>query len=392
METVWVETREEFEALAAEWDEAVIASGSHNPFVLAEFLMTWWRHAAAGRALRIWTLRDRGQLVAGIPLCREPIWRRRTFVHIGGAAANLTHGFSLRPELHVVERLMEALAHRRDWNQLVLPRVLVTTALAAEAQQIAGRRQNRSIVCAVSAAGTNGLIDLTKGYEVVMAHLPSRLRRYLRRGAREAQRLGPLELQRVGGSEAVRRLFDEHRIYSTQSCATRNRRSAFEDDQQAQFFRDLVGRFEAKGRLEARKLSAGPTTLAISFAYRCGPGAKWILTSFNPTYASWRPGHLLIEALVREAIRQGDPVFDMYYGGELLYKRQWCTTHVPLVRVTLLCNTSLNRVWYGVEQQLRINPRLRCVVHSAQRLVGGIARSRKVQTIMGPREIEDSVL
>jgi hypothetical protein len=67
---------------------------------------------------------------------------------------------------------------------------------------------------------------------------------------------------------------------------------------------------------------------------------------------------MLIEALVREAVKKADGYFDMYYGGEMLYKRQWCNTTAPLRRVIISRDTVVNKSIIRMQEGIRSNERL----------------------------------
>jgi CelD/BcsL family acetyltransferase involved in cellulose biosynthesis len=372
LEARWLTSREEFCAIAPEWDELVRASGSDNPFALSDFIIAWSLHASRGRALRIWTLRREGRLVAGLPLCAERRGGRRTLAHVGDAAANLTHVVSLAPDPRYLDALFSSLGALPGWDRLVLDRVLQAGAFSDQLVQAScGRAAMR---LAMFPAGTNGLIDLAQGYEAVWRHLPERLRRYLRSGTRQAQSLGELTLRQISGRAQVQALFDRYCQLSIRSCRGRNRVSAFEDEATVRFFRELLERFDTKGYLDAQELAAGPCTLGISFGYRFGSGFKWILTAFNADVQRLRPGHLLLDALVKEAIRRGERSFDMFYGGEVQYKQQWCTTQMPLLRIEVARDTAVNRVAGSLERAVRANPSVLAAVRTVRDLA--LARGR----------------
>jgi CelD/BcsL family acetyltransferase involved in cellulose biosynthesis len=166
------------------------------------------------------------------------------------------------------------------------------------------------------------------------------------------------------GTSEVRALFREHVGLSIRSFEGRKRVSGFHDETWTGFFGELLETFEARGWLDAHCLTAGTSTLGISFGYRLGKGFQWILTSFNPDFAELRPGHLLIDALVKEAIQLGDPFFDMFYGGEQLYKRQWCTEQIPLRRITIHRDKTVTKLLYLAEERF---------------ITGGVKRSRMLK-------------
>jgi hypothetical protein len=68
-----VETPAAFDALRDEWNAAACASVDANVFLTWEWLRTWWRHFAEGRAdahLHVVVLRDDDGIVAAAPLYR----------------------------------------------------------------------------------------------------------------------------------------------------------------------------------------------------------------------------------------------------------------------------------------------------------------------------------
>ncbi|GAG15277.1 unnamed protein product, partial [marine sediment metagenome] len=181
----------------------------------------------------------------------------------------------------------------------------------------------------------------------------------------EINNIGKLKLQRIHGSAGVKSLFQEYKNFSVKTFKERGDISAFEDTKRCQFYKEVLLAFDNKSRLDAHKLSVGHHTLGISFGYRFGKGFKWILTTFNPDFYKLRPGHLLIEALINEAIRNEDPFFDMYYGGEVFYKQQWHPQMIPLKRIEICRNNIFNKSISLTRNALRSN---KIVMESARKL------------------------
>src|SRR5262249_7982458 len=66
-----------FMTLREEWRELLAASGADCIFLTWEWLYAWWNHLAAGRQLRLITVRAEGRLVGLLPLSvSPPHWRR----------------------------------------------------------------------------------------------------------------------------------------------------------------------------------------------------------------------------------------------------------------------------------------------------------------------------
>lgn len=361
MEYRWITEINRFKEISAEWDKALMACGEDNPFLLSDFIVTWWKYYFPNRKLRIFVAYDNGLVVSGIPLYITRKGIRNILGHVGGHTANLTHYFSLKEQFKFINNLLSYLKEDKEWDIFVLERVLESTPIISQCRSL----NVKGLRCDIVNAGFDGLIDLTKGYDFVRNNLSERLRRYLESGKKKALLMGELKLNKISAGESVQKIFSEFRQMSIKSFRARGTFSAFEDNNYSDFFSELFETFHKNGRLDAHRLSAGDKTLAISFGYRFESGFKWVLTAFNPRFRELRPGHILIDRLIQEAITNRDPYFDMYYGGESFYKQQWCNKMLPLKKVTVYHDNLLNRFYINLENLLRSN---RLLMSSAKKI------------------------
>ena len=371
----WIEEIEDFIPLARQWDDALKRSGEENPFLLSDFILTWWKHSGRGKKLMILALYEEERLIGGVPLCLQKDIFRRTLSYIGGNAANLTHFLSVDPEEDLLARLFTALDERDDWDILKLDRVIADAPFLRRSKLPEVVDPERYVL-RMRDAGLDGRIDLSHGYEGVLKSIDRRLNKYIRKGKLEAEKLGELRLQEVTGPAEVKNLFEEFKKMSAVSFAARGEASAFLNDSYAAFFKEILITFDRKNMLDADKLIAGKEILGISFGYRFGRDFKWILTAYNHRFGYLRPGHLLIDALVKKAAERGDRLFDMYYGGEKFYKMQWCDSSVPLVKLEILKNKPLNVFLSRIEDSARSRKGLVDLLRKARGLVTRAAKRR----------------
>ena len=372
----WIEDIKEFRNIAREWDEAISLSGEDNPFLLSDFILTWWKYYYKDKELLIYAVYDKGRIIAGIPLCMLKKGLRKTIVYPGGPAANVTHFFTADKELNIVDHLLLSLGQKKDWDNIILERVLSIHPLIGQLEKCAVSGPDKFGI-AIHETGMNGIIDLKGGYDTATENLGKRLRRYLRTCKEKAGEIGELRLEKIESPAGVSQLFTEYRTLSVDSFRMRKGVSAFEDDNYSNFFGELFEVFGKKGMLDAHRLTAGKETLGISFGYRFCKGFKWVLTAFNPLHQKLRPGHLLIDALVREAIKNGDAYFDMYYGGELFYKQEWCNKMIPIKRIQIYRNNPFNKFLAWAEKGLRSNAFVMDSAKKARNLVRGIRYEKK---------------
>lgn len=373
MEYRWITDINQFKSMQAQWDDALLASGEDNPFLLSDFILTWWKYYFYKRRLMVFAVYEHGNIISGIPLYIVRKGARNIIKYVGGAAANLTHSFSLQSEFNLPELLLYALKNDTQWDILILERILGHNSIISQLGQSAASSSNRSVLnCKIYDAGFNGIIDLSKGYRFVLDNLPERLYRYVQSAKAKINKSGQLKLERIRDTNNIRELFSEYRQMSIRSFEMRDNRSAFLDDTYSDFFSELFEVFDSKGILDAHRLTASDKTLAISFGYRFGKGFKWILTAFNPDFYKFKPGYLLIDALLKEAAGNADPYFDMFYGGELFYKRQWCNKMIPLKKAVVYRSSFLNSSFVWLENSLITHRLVRHTAKGIQKVINGI--------------------
>ena len=330
----WIEDIEKFKEIAGKWDKALADSGSYNPFLLSDFILTWWKYFGEEKKLAILAVFDDGKIAAGLPLyIRHGGFKEgfaRILGYIGGSAASyteplITSGFSFLPVLE------DALSASEDWDILLLPDIRQENGFLPEC--LAGVKKKYTIKAEQNTF--NWAIDLSRGKEAYLSTVSKKLRRDLKSKRRLVEKeLGKIELREIEGEDGANRLFDIYTSFSVKAFEARKRKSTFESGRYSSFYRDFLSCMARSRRLDAHALYAGGNILAVSFAYKFGKGFNWTLTGFNYDYKYFRPGYLLIEELIDYAILRGEVYFN-WYGYERFYKEQWCDLKTPLLRITV---------------------------------------------------------
>lgn len=337
MDYRWIERIEEFRSIAKEWDDALIESGNHNPFLLSDFILTWWKYYHENLALRVVIARQDGAMVGGLPLYLRRESARYGFArvlrYVGGVAANYTEPLYRNRDVGIWSAIQGALSERSDWDALELSDIRADSRILAEYSQAPSRHD---LIGQVWQDHANWAIDLSDGLDAYLATISKKLKRDLRSRRRRVEaRFGPLALRQITGPGEIGQHFDLYLRYSREAFRSRGRQSSFEDSRQAMFFREFLVLMDGQGRLDAHALLAGEHVLAISVGYRLGSGFHWALTAFNYGYRDYRPGYLLIEELLRVITDRCETYYN-WYGYDRFYKRQWCNRTTPLFRVALV--------------------------------------------------------
>lgn len=356
----WINDSEEFNAIASRWDEALTGSGSYNPFLLSDFVISWLRNFKESVKPDIFVVYDNDRILGGIPLyTKKGGWREgytSVMRHIGGAAANYTEPFFTLNRENFLEVLKRGLQEVRACDALCLPDVRPENVLVKDSPAFC---EDKNFRMYYTADHMNWAIDLSMGKEKYFASLSKKMLKDLRAKRRHAiGSYGPIKLTRIRGDAEIGRYFALYQEYSLQAFKGRMKLSTFEDKRYANFFREFLMRMDKNNRLDAHVLRAGDKVLAISFGYRFGPGFNWVLTGFNYECRYVRPGYLLIEELINELLERGETYYN-WYGYERFYKEQWCNHTQPLYRFFLI-KTSFAGGRYDLlrktEHALRSNP------------------------------------
>lgn len=362
MKHAWVNDINIFKTLSGEWDEALINSGSFNPFLLSEFIISWWKHFGNSFKLNIFILYKNKKIVGGIPLYIKKGGLRDAFVrillYIGGSAANYTEPFFMPGEEFFFDFLKNALERRSDWDVLYLPDIRRQCCLLP--YLFSADKDNRFFYL-LTQDHFNWSIDLSMGKEQYFASLAKKMMRDLRAKRKHAiKNYGESRLINMCGEENIKKYFQMYCDFSTQAFQNRSRVSTFENKNYASFLSDFLISMDRRDRLDCQVLFFGETVLAISFAYKFGKGFNWVLTAFNFECRYVRPGYLLIEELISELFKRKETYYN-WYGYERFYKEQWCNRKEPLYKLFLI-RRSFAGVRYGilrkVESAIRSNPLL----------------------------------
>lgn len=356
MDYKWIEDINEFFDIADKWDQAVISMNDDNPFLLSDFIISWWEQYRKDLRLMIFIVLDGEKITGGVPLCKDKNGR---IEYVGRWAANYTEFLFFGDKEKVWQHFLNAVKNRQDWNIIFL-------------------RRWRENYLPVKTKNTKGLfIDYLKtdcGYFInipdkfsnYLQKLPKTLRYYLRRSEKEFSKLGEIELVNIKEKEKIEEVSSLYVKFSKDSFEARGRRSAFEDRRFDSFFKNVLNAFCVKGYLDANILTLNREIIAIHFGYTLKNNLNYIFPVFNKDYSGLNPGHLLIYKLVEIACKRESKVFNLYTGYQF-YKEQWSDGKEDIVKIEIRpkCIRSAIRrkialnIEHGLIEKIRKNTKLK---------------------------------
>lgn len=352
MEYRWIGDISEFRNISAEWDKLLASSESRNPFLLSDFILTWWEHFKETSKLKILAIFDEGKLIGGIPLHLKNgsgiYGFARILSYVGGAAANYTEPLVGSTRAGILAMIEKALSDRRDWDLLYLSDVRGESPLVGEVKALTGKNPYRMRLIQDH---MNLAVNLSCGQQSFFETVSWKLKKDLRAKRKHVlKEFGAISLREISGEEEVMKYFDTYTQFALQAFNKRSRKSSLEDRRYTFFLKDLMVVMDKSRKLSAYALLAGGRIMAISFGYKSDDGFDWVLTGFDYELKYYRPGYIMMEELIKNICDRGGTYCNLY-GHDRFYKNQWANEETPLYKLFIIKRT-VRGFCYSVLQSL----------------------------------------
>ena len=356
-----VRTREELVALEQAWSALAVRAGA--PIALTpEWAVPWFEAFGEGAEPRAVVVEDLDGALRGL----LPLAIRR--VRVGGIAVRVLEfaGDAVACGDHFA-----VLAASGDFEAVWSELAPLVPACAAEADLVRlgsldpGESERRLSALAARAAWRPAparddvapRLALAGGWEAIERQLSAKFRQQLRRNARHFAAAHPAQTivvndERTPLDEAMTNL---ERLHAS-LWRTHGTNGAFADPILRAWTRRFVARSAERGWLRLYQLFAGPAPVAALLACHREGVAYYYQSGWDPRYAEWSVGEMLVAHSIREAAREGLHTYDFLRGSEG-YKTRYPTEVRPL----------LTRAW-------TVSARGRVAVASA-RVQAGVSRA-----------------
>lgn len=339
MDYCWIDDIEQFKRISADWDSALISSEADNPFLLSDFLITWWKYYSKKLTLCFFLVYEDGKIIAGLPLCMS---RNGYTEYPGGCVASYTEFLCVQDNQEAIwEIFLKALTERNDWRVVCLKRYNRNRLNVPFLHSLS--RLNRSILLDSYRSEYTYIIDIPQNFSKYADSLNSTIRRYIRYSQREFQKMGNISLEHLEENVDLEEWCKKYLEFSISSFKSRNRQSAFCDKDYYLFFKDLIRKFYGLGYLDAYSLNVAGRIAAMHFGYSMKKNLNWFYPTFDVKFSKLHPGHLLLYKLVELGSQRGNKVIDLQ-SGYVLYKKQWSSRKEEIFTIEIRRNTIRNHI------------------------------------------------
>jgi CelD/BcsL family acetyltransferase involved in cellulose biosynthesis len=179
--------------------------------------------------------------------------------------------------------------------------------------------------------------------------------------------------------DAVNQLMDLHQ----KRMREKRQLGRFPDSKTRQGFRTLVKAMSAQGLARVETISSDKAMIAAHCILRFRGTVFGLLSGFDPDYARFSPGSVLVDLAISHALKEGESEFDFLVGGEP-YKYFWASGERRIHQIEFLTG-SWRRILYRSWNQLRARlvgfewlRTLYMVLHRTSATTAGVHQDRTV--------------
>lgn len=329
MDILEYESFDELEDREIRWNQLLSKSLDNNPFLTYEWLTAWWRHYGKGRTIKIFIAKTRkkGKVTLIAPTMYSTYnilgvkLRKLEFI---ATPASDYHTFLLMNFIEstkvakpLMEKIVESVTDAECIELKEIPEDSYTSKLLAHLHIKTNSCETNSKVLSRCP-----YVILPENFETVFQTLGSNMRRNLKRWKKQALRDYKVEFvayDEIGTVEDAMEIFFElHR----KRWKEKNELGSFSNDVSKNFHIEVAEAFAKNGWLALYFLTFNDKPVSALYSYEYNGKLYAYLSGFDPEYATYRPGHLTFEYLIKHSVKRGLNEFDFLRGMEE-YKNRW---------------------------------------------------------------------
>ena len=262
------------------------------------WLTAWLRHYAlpSGRDIRLFVCRAAGELLAVLPfelLAGATLLGRTCQLRL--EATSPLEGASLAMRSTDLDRVCAAIFRVRLDNvrpaAIVLDKVDETHSLL----------QSSDLSCRSGEIEPRSVIDISAGYEALLAALSGNFRGNLRKARNKLDKLTGVRLDEIAHPVEIAAGLARFADVEQRSWKSHEGTDLARDEAMHGFFQDALLPLAASGQALIHVLHAAGTDIAAQIALRFGDRLDVQKISFAESYQEMAPGNLLLERVMRDA-------------------------------------------------------------------------------------------
>lgn len=311
----------DFARLAGQWDELVRSMQRPSPFLLHAWLLEWWRHYGARRALAVHVARRGDRLVGALPMCRTRRFGLRVTEFLGGTGAPLAD-------------LLLAPGEDPATGAELAARI---NTVSVDYADLFGMPRNSRLAAAVPRGSLTlmerqeaPVLDLHADWEALYtAKLSAKVRSERRRYRRRLEDLGVVDVSVARTPDELGQALDEAVRLHALRWKGRRETSGFSKPTGSAFRRAAVLRLAQQDMPRLVMLRVDQRAIAFALYLQYERTAYGLTMGFDPEFAAYRPGNETLLCSLEQAAKEGIERVE-FLGADAFYKRRLADRYEPI--------------------------------------------------------------
>lgn len=376
MQTEIIRNYDQFKQLKEEWDEVLSRSHFSVVFLTHEWLSAWWEEHGRNCQLFIVVIKLGGKIQALAPLM---LTADRKLQFIG-------HEVSDYLDLIIVGDIEECfrsifaqiVKYQKAWDWAEFIYIADNSPYLEYWKAHVGKMG--AAIKSFNKDCVSVYLDMYKdtgSWEELEKQLPAKRRNDLKRCDKLLRQLGKLSFTRIQTAKEIEASMEGYFASHKARWKKEGQGSQFDDPVKMSHYLNIVRQLAPKGWIELASMKLNDDQLALAFGYTYNDRYYYYTPTFNPAYAKYSPGNLLIKYLIGSFYEEGKiRIFDLLRGAEK-YKYVWSRAEQDLYRIRIYRFKVRSLAKYVIENMyllalpfIKRLPYVRQVRHILKRITG----------------------
>jgi len=304
-----------------------------NVFLTWEWLSIWWKHFGEGRKLLVLLVEDKDEILAIAPLMlsKYKLPGFGTFKKIeflGTRTSDYNNFIILKKETECLRLITDYLINSvTDWNWIELKEIPETAENACYLERMFSASQCelklKKRVCNICP-----YISLPNSFDHLMKGLSKNMRQNLNKYLRRIGKKHRVALKRYDETDfSVKESMEVFIKLNEKRWSLEDQLGSFrsKEDTFRNFHMDIAECFANEGWLGLHFLTADDEPVSVQYSFEYGQKMYYYLAGYEPRFAEYSVGNLIIMFLLEKCIKKGFTEYDLMRGNEP-YKLLWTST------------------------------------------------------------------
>ncbi|MDH7507836.1 MAG: GNAT family N-acetyltransferase [Methanomassiliicoccales archaeon] len=300
-----------FNDIKEDWDRILTTSGEDEVFLRTEWIWTWWKFFGEGRKMILLEITDGSAVVGYAPLMiskvsKLPPWKTVEFIASDASDRSAIISENGRTDVH--QCAWEYVHQLKDWDGISIRNMRKGSPTAEYALiKFKGSHVLREV---------SPYIPIMPSYDKFLENLERKNRHTLSRCWRRLKEDHVFEFGVTKDRDAIREYMDSFISLMKARWNMRHETSVIEIPGMIEFIKSAFEALAERGWASVHHLEEKGEPFAVGLGFEYNKRYSCYLSAFDPQYANYSPGTLLLDCVIKMCHERGLLEVDLLRGAE----------------------------------------------------------------------------